>query len=132
MRTELVALRNYNVSVREVGDQILFLHRLQPGGADRSYGIEVGRLAGLPAPVIARAREMLALLEGEQLVRGEKLGVAPSAGRRKPTAAPIDQLGLFGSSPHPVVAQLAALDPNSMTPLEALSVLAGLVRDAKA
>ncbi|HEX3865359.1 MAG TPA: DNA mismatch repair protein MutS, partial [Gemmatimonadaceae bacterium] len=71
---ELVALRNYNVAVREAGDEILFLHRLQPGGADRSYGIEVGRLAGLPAPVIARAREMLSLLEGEQLARGSRLG----------------------------------------------------------
>jgi DNA mismatch repair protein MutS len=129
---ELVALKNYNVAVREAGDQILFLHRLQPGGADRSYGIEVGRLAGLPAPVISRAREILALLEGEQLVRGEKLGVPAASGRRKSSAPPADQLGLFGSSPHPVVGRLAALDPNSMTPLEALSVLAGLVRDAKA
>ncbi|HEX5832117.1 MAG TPA: DNA mismatch repair protein MutS, partial [Gemmatimonadaceae bacterium] len=58
---ELPAVRNFNVGVREVGDQILFLHRLQPGGADRSYGIEVGRLAGLPEPVLARAREVLAL-----------------------------------------------------------------------
>src|SRR5438094_5799953 len=72
---ELRALRNFNVAVRESGDQILFLHRLQPGGADRSYGIEVGRLAGLPPTVIARAREILALLEGEELARGERLGV---------------------------------------------------------
>ncbi|MEO6879008.1 MAG: DNA mismatch repair protein MutS, partial [Gemmatimonadaceae bacterium] len=129
---ELVSLRNYSVAVREAGDQILFLHRLQPGGADRSYGIEVGRLAGLPAPVISRAREILALLEGEQLVRGEKLGVPAAAGRRTPAHVPSDQLGLFGSAAHPVVARLAALDPNAMTPLEALSVLAGLVRDAKA
>ncbi len=129
---ELVSLRNYNVAVREAGDQILFLHRLQPGRADRSYGIEVGRLAGLPAPVISRAREILALLEGEQLVRGEKLGVPAAAGRRTPARVPSDQLGLFGSAAHPVVARLAALDPNAMTPLEALSVLAGLVRDAKA
>jgi DNA mismatch repair protein MutS len=130
---ELGALRNYNVAVREAGDQILFLHRLQPGGADRSYGIEVGRLAGLPAPVIARARQILALLEGEQLVRGEHLGVAPP-GRRKSAApiAPTDQLGLFGLAPHPVVARLAALDPNAMTPLEALTALAALVSEAKA
>jgi glutamine cyclotransferase len=62
---ELSAVRNMTVAVREVGDQVLFLHRLIPGGADRSYGIEVGRLAGLPAPVLARAKEVLALLEGE-------------------------------------------------------------------
>jgi DNA mismatch repair protein MutS len=128
---ELVALRNYNVAVREVGDQILFLHRLQPGGADRSYGIEVGRLAGLPQPVIARAREILALLEGEELTRGERLGV-PGA-RRTPHAAspPPDQLGLFGAAPHPVVDQLASLDVNSITPLEALTLLARLADEAK-
>ncbi len=125
---ELSALRNYNVAVREVGDQILFLHRLQPGGADRSYGIEVGRLAGLPAPVIGRAREILALLEGEQLVRGEYLhGGTP----RKRAQAPTDQLGLFGSVPNPLIERLAALDPNAMTPVEAIGVLAALVDDAK-
>src|SRR5439155_13550499 len=64
---DLSGLRNYNVAVREAGEQILFLHRLQPGGADRSYGIEVGRLAGLPKPVIERARSILAVLEGEHL-----------------------------------------------------------------
>ena len=52
---EFASVRNYNVDVRESGDRILFLHRLKPGGADRSYGIEVGRIAGLPQPVIARA-----------------------------------------------------------------------------
>src|SRR3712207_1246858 len=62
---ELPAVRNMTVAVREVGDQVLFLHRLVPGGADRSYGIEVGRLAGLPPAVLARAKEVLALLEGE-------------------------------------------------------------------
>ena len=67
---EFAAVRNYNVAVREVGDQILFLHRLQPGGADRSYGIEVGRLAGLPQSVIARARTILARLESEHLAGG--------------------------------------------------------------
>src|SRR5690606_26098429 len=55
----LPALVNFNVAVREVGHDIVFLHHLQPGGADRSYGIEVGRLAGLPADVVARAREIL-------------------------------------------------------------------------
>jgi DNA mismatch repair protein MutS len=67
---ELPAVRNFTVAVREVDDpvtgpRVLFLHRLVPGGADRSYGIEVGRLAGLPQPVIARAKEVLAVLERE-------------------------------------------------------------------
>ena len=126
---ELTALRNYNVEVREAGEQILFLHRLQPGGADRSYGIEVGRLAGLPAPVLARAREILTLLEGEQLARTRG---AAGGGRRTAGAngAPADQLGLF-AAPHPVVERLAAIDTNAMTPLQALTTLASLVDQAK-
>ena len=129
---ELDALRNYNVAVREVGEQILFLHRLQPGGADRSYGIEVGRLAGLPRSVIDRAREILTLLEGEQLVRGAHAGTrdsAPSSAAGRSTIER-EQLGLFAAS-NPIIEELSALDVNSMTPLQALSRLAALVEDAK-
>jgi len=129
---ELPAVRNYNVAVREVGEQILFIHRLQPGGADRSYGIEVGRLAGLPRSVIDRAREMLTLLEEEQLVRGDasrsRDATTAMVGRRE--IASRDQLGLFGQ-PNPIVEQLATLDVNTMTPLEALSRLAALADEAK-
>jgi DNA mismatch repair protein MutS len=128
---ELVAVRNYNVGVREVGDQILFLHRLQPGGADRSYGIEVGRLAGLPTAVITRAREVLALLEGE----AEHLvpALAP-AGRavRMPRAANVDQLALFGAAPHVVVDRLRQIDANTLTPLAALQLVAELADQARA
>jgi len=84
---ELPALRNYNVAVREVGDRVLFLHRMQPGGADRSYGIEVGRLAGLPETVITRAREVLRRLESEQLV----------------STRPVEQLALFAPEPHAAI-----------------------------
>jgi DNA mismatch repair protein MutS len=123
---ELTALRNYNVEVREAGEQILFLHRLQPGGADRSYGIEVGRLAGLPASVLARAREILSLLEGEQLTRA-------AGGRRRPAVDRVvpDQLGLFAAAPHPIVERLATIDTNEMTPLQALTTLASLADEAK-
>jgi DNA mismatch repair protein MutS len=144
---ELSAVRNFNVAVQEVGEKILFLHRLRPGGADRSYGIEVGRLAGLPAPVIARARALLRVLESEQLVPA--LGTAPttantehtedSASRRQRRAGPDsmrnggavpDQLGLFARpTPHPVVERLRTLDPDSLTPRQALEILAEL-RDA--
>ncbi len=126
---ELVALRNYNVAVREAGDQILFLHRLQPGGADRSYGIEVGRLAGLPGAVIDRARTILALLEGERARDGrEAMAGGPPAAAPKASAA--DQLGLFGA-PHPVVERLASLDVNTIAPIDALNILARLVDEAK-
>src|SRR5205814_2147575 len=66
---ELAHARNFNVAVREAGDEIVFLHRLEPGGADRSYGIHVGRLAGLPAPVVGRAWQVLKLLEAGRPVR---------------------------------------------------------------
>jgi DNA mismatch repair protein MutS len=129
---ELVAVRNYNVGVREVGEQILFLYRLQPGGADRSYGIEVGRLAGLPPAVITRAREVLALLEGE----AEHLvpALAPSSARRaRPavTTAP-DQLALFAAAtPHEVVDRLRRIDVNTLTPLAALQMVAELAERAR-
>jgi DNA mismatch repair protein MutS len=121
----LVAVRNYNVQVREVGDQVLFLHRLQPGGADQSYGIEVGRLAGLPPAVLKRATELLRLLEAEQIV--------PRSGRASPVATDTadSQLALFGVMTHPVVQQLRNVDPNSMTPIQALEMLARLVDEAK-
>jgi DNA mismatch repair protein MutS len=127
---EFASVRNYNVAVRENGDRILFLHRLKPGGADRSYGIEVGRLAGLPKPVIARARALLKLLEGEQLVAA--LSGKVGAAQRAPQA-PVDQLGLFAADlPHPVVERLRGVDPNTLTPLEALALLAQLVAEARA
>jgi DNA mismatch repair protein MutS len=121
----LVAARNYNVRVREVGDQILFLHRLEPGGADRSYGIEVGRLAGLPSDVLLRARELLALLEAEQIVPK-----SPRLIRAKEKMVNT-QLGLFAAAIHPVIERLQTLEPNQMTPLQALDMLAKLVDETR-
>jgi DNA mismatch repair protein MutS len=117
---ELAALRNFNVAVREVGERILFVHRLEPGGADRSYGIEVGRLAGLPAPVLERAKKLLHLLESEQLVR--------AAGSPQ---SPADQLPLFSSVPHPVVERLASIDANALTPMQALALVDELAKLAR-
>ena len=130
---ELGAVRNYNVGVREVGDQILFLHRLQPGGADRSYGIEVGKLAGLPAPVIARARTVLALLEGEAEHLVPALAPAGASGKQTRQApAHLDQFALFiPAEQHAVVGRLRATDVNSLTPLAALQLLADLTEQAK-
>ncbi|HEU4564112.1 MAG TPA: DNA mismatch repair protein MutS, partial [Gemmatimonadaceae bacterium] len=133
---ELDAVRNYNVAVREVGDQVLFLHRLHPGGADRSYGIEVGRLAGLPRAVLARAREVLKLLEGGHIVAPHvRQGAAAwdqGSGRRTPDPSPLTpdpshQLALFTFGPDPVVERLREVDVNDITPLEALRLLAELV-----
>jgi DNA mismatch repair protein MutS len=120
---ERPAVRNFTVEVREIGDEVLFLHRLQPGGADRSYGIEVGRLAGLPSSVLSRARAILRLLEGGHLVSG----VSPGAARQRLGA---EQLPLFApSAPHPVVDRLRHLDVDNLTPLQALQLVAELTAD---
>jgi len=111
---ELEHARNFNVAVREVGDEIVFLHRLEPGGADRSYGIHVGRLAGLPDPVVARAWHVLKLLEAGHHVARQQL----------PTPLDATQLGLFGTAPDPLLLELDGLDVNSLSPLEALNRLA--------
>ena len=120
---ERPGVRNFTVAVREVGDEVLFLHTLVAGGADRSYGIEVGRLAGLPPAVVSRARAMLRLLEAGHHV------VQPGAGAREPTRA-VEQLPLFASLPHPVVNKLRGVDLDNLTPLKALQLLADLQRDA--
>ncbi|HMA04209.1 MAG: DNA mismatch repair protein MutS [Gemmatimonas sp.] len=120
---ERAAVRNYTVAVREVGDEVLFLHTLIPGGADRSYGIEVGRLAGLPTAVVSRARAMLKLLEAEHHV--VQPGAAPHAAS---TAG--EQLALFATLPHPAVEKLRGVDLDNLTPLKALQLLAELQRDA--
>jgi len=115
---ELAHARNFNVAVREAGDEIVFLHRLEPGGADRSYGIHVGQLAGLPAPVVARAWQVLKLLEaGHQVAR------------QAPPAPPdATQLGLFvpapTAPPHPLLQELDRLNVDALSPLEALNRLA--------
>lgn len=121
----LAAARNWTVDVREVGDEVLFLHRLVPGGASRSYGIEVGRLAGLPPEVLRRAREVLATLETEH--------GRPRTSRRG--ARDLSQADLFADPPlvtppaeHPVVARLRDVDPDALTPLQALTLLAELRR----
>jgi len=112
--TDLAALlpgvRNYNVAVAEEGDHVVFLHHIVPGGADRSYGIHVAQLAGLPRPVINRAQEILTHLEA-------------SGGR----AVHLDetqsqQMALFPES-NPLIEELKALDLTGLTPLEALSKL---------
>ncbi len=109
------------MSVREVGEEIVFLRRLEEGGADRSYGIQVARLAGLPGEVIARARELLTELEGTHTGGGEGLG---RSGAHRPASEPsLDQFSFFAAGDPPVLKQLRAIDPEKMTPKEALDLL---------
>ena len=131
---ELVSACNYSVEVREAGDEVLFLHRLVAGGADRSYGIEVGRLAGLPPAVLERARKLLALFEGEQIVSalgGSGSRRAGGSGDKKQQSATESQLALFGPLHHPVVDELKKINPEKMTPIEALTLLDRLVSLAR-
>jgi len=120
---QLPAVRNLNVSVRESGNDIVFLRRLEEGGADRSYGIQVARLAGFPPGLIARAMELLAELEGTHSGGGSGLGRKGAGAAGAESGA--GQLSLFETR-HPVVDRLRALDPDRMTPLEALNVLHAL------
>ena len=107
----LGGVRNFHVAVREWNDEIVFLHKVQPGGTDRSYGIQVARLAGLPAPVIARSKALLAELE--------------EAGQLRTDASDAVQLGLFApAAPDPLLTELTSLDLAHLTPLEALNILA--------
>ncbi|HET7036421.1 MAG TPA: DNA mismatch repair protein MutS [Thermomicrobiaceae bacterium] len=127
--TELEAilprLRNERLDVLEEGDSVVFLHRVAPGGADRSYGVHVAQLAGMPRAVVRRAREILADLEDGS---GK-----PERGRRRKVMAqtaeaPI-QLTMFGA-PNPVVEDLKQLDVEGLSPLEALTALFELRRRA--
>ncbi len=118
------AVVNYNVLVREWEDQILFMHRIVPGSADRSYGVQVARLAGIPRSVIQRARQLM-----EQLV--------VHVGRGKPRAASTavsPQSALFDPLESQVVSQLQALDLERMSPMqawEAIKMLQGLLAEQK-
>jgi DNA mismatch repair protein MutS len=121
----LPRVHNFHVAVREWNDEIIFLHKVRPGGTDRSYGIQVARLAGLPPAVIARAKAILGELERER----EQLqsAVTPEA----PATGPA-QLGLFPATHDPLLRELATLDLGAMTPLQALNLLADWQQRLKA
>ena len=114
----LPRIRNYNVAIAEEKDRIVFLRRVVPGGADRSYGIHVAQLAGLPKPVVHRAQEILEELEREARAPGT------TGGRLE-----VRQLPLFATS-NPALEELQRLDVSAMSPLEAISKLYELQKKA--
>jgi len=122
-------VRNASMGVQEVAGRVVFLRTLLEGGSSRSYGIEVARLAGLPAPVVRRAREVLGNLEAGELDAAGH----PRAARRE--TRPLDQLVLFGPAPGSALAQLLetlkAVRLDTLTPLEALNLLAVLQTKAR-
>ncbi len=121
----LPRVKNFNVAVSEQKGEVVFLRKIVPGGVDKSYGIHVAKLAGLPKAVVHRAHEVLEDLEENG---NRKLSLSPR-GRHKPTT-PTPQLNLFGQKP-PVIEALEKLDINSLTPLEALTKLYELQKKAK-
>lgn len=106
----LPGVRNYNVAVTEAGGTVVFLHQIIPGGADRSYGIHVAQLAGLPRPVIQRATEIMAELEKSS---GQAIRINPHSAQ---------QAALFPET-NPLIDELSDLDVNSLSPIEALNKL---------
>ena len=122
----LPGIRNYRAAVKEDEHQVIWLRKIVPGGTDRSYGIQVARLAGLPEPVIRRAREILAELEAGA---GGKADPNPRA-RVKVERRQL-QLTLFDAEEHPVVEELRTLDLSTTTPIEALTLLYHLQRRAR-
>jgi DNA mismatch repair protein MutS len=117
-------VRNFNVAVSEEGGKVVFLRKIIPGGADKSYGIHVAQLAGLPRAVLHRANEVLTELENHT---GEK---AARSARRRREKLPTEQLPLFGQTP-PVIDEIIAMDVSSMTPLQAITKLYELQQKAK-
>ena len=118
-----IRLKNANVAVREAGGEIVFLHRIVPGGADQSYGIHVARLAGVPSPVLDRAREILAFLERQH---GPEPGT--SGPIRKVKTGRALQGGLFAELPDPLLIALRQVDPTTLAPDQAIE----LIRQLKA
>jgi DNA mismatch repair protein MutS len=118
---------NFHVAAREWKDDIIFLRKIVPGRSDRSYGIQVARLAGLPASVIQRAREILGALERDELTRGGRPSVSGTP------SDPQRQLGLFQSGGDDIGnrlrERLAAVDVDHMTPIEALTLIAELKKE---
>jgi len=117
MEASLDGIKNYNIAVKKRGDSIVFLRRIIRGAADDSYGIEVAKLAGLPNSVIARAREVLLELESKTVPEGVSY--------KADLSVPQDASSVL-------LEKLARLDPETLTPIEAMGVLYQLVKEARA
>ncbi len=122
--TELIAtkegVRNFNIAVREWGEKIIFLRKIMEGGTNRSYGIQVARLAGVPAEVVARAKEVLRNLEKGEL---DEAGMPKIARGRRADRKNPNQLSLFSEERDAVLEEIRSLDPMNLTPLDALQRL---------
>jgi DNA mismatch repair protein MutS len=123
LAADIPSVGNIHVSAREWQDDVVFLRKIEPGGSDRSFGIQVARLAGLPAGVVVRAQEILRNLERTEFDREGRPRLAHSEGAPAP---PGRQLALFAGEDEAVLADLRRADPDQLTPIQALALLAEL------
>lgn len=121
LENELSGVKNYNIAVKKRGDDITFLRRIVRGGADKSYGIEVAKLSGIPSGVIDRAKQILTEIETE--------GIKIIKTESEPKVD--DQVSLFDNTTSEIIDELKYLDINTLTPIEAMSTLAEVVEKAK-
>ena len=110
---------NWNVAVREDADDVIFLHKIVPGSADKSYGIHVAQLAGVPRTVLDRAKVILKTLENDHVDDSGQTKVPERRTRKKVEK----QLALFEEEEHPIIDELRQMNVNEMTPLAALQEL---------
>jgi len=117
----LSGVKNYNIQVKEWNDEIIFLRKILPGGVDKSYGIQVARLAGLPKQVLDRAHEILFNLEQSEF---DEVGVPKISRTDKKDSLPSPgQLRLFHEPENPLIQKMSQIDPNEMSPKQALDTL---------
>ena len=117
----LSGVKNYNIQVKEWNDEIIFLRKILPGGVDKSYGIQVARLAGLPKQVLDRAHEILFNLEQSEF---DEVGIPKISRTEKKDSLPSrGQLGLFPEPENPLIQEMRKIDPNEMSPKQALDTL---------
>ncbi len=118
----LSGVMNFNIQVKEWNDEIIFLRKIIPGGADKSYGIHVARLAGLPKKVLDRAHEVLFNLEQSEFDEVGLPKISRSENNINNSSAP-SQLGLFREPENPLIQKISQIDPNDMSPKQALEIL---------
>ncbi|SFP61203.1 DNA mismatch repair protein MutS [Caldicoprobacter faecalis] len=124
---KLPGVKNYCVSVKEQGDNIIFLRKIVRGGSDKSFGIQVAKLAGLPEPVVERAKAILSQLE-ESDIANKSSAATSSVTEKKPTG---EQLSFFIPKPSEIEEELKSIDVLNITPMEAMNILYRLVEKAK-
>ena len=119
MENELDGIKNYNIAVKKRGDDIIFLRRIVPGGADDSYGIEVAKLGGIPDSVIRRAKQIL------------KQTLESGIVTYKTVETNTDQMSLEMQGATDILRELQAIDVNTLTPIEAMGILFDIANKAK-